>query len=153
MTALELVSAARSAPEPHKLIVVANRGPCIHLTPSRPARTGVLALVRLAPPEQTGLDAAGQRLLTALDPVMRACGGPGSPMAAAATIQRGFGRAWTCRGAARQPVYTLRRVWLTAEEEEGYYYGGSRTTRSGPSVTSPTPVRSSTTGTGSNARR
>jgi trehalose 6-phosphate synthase len=62
-------------------------------------------------------------LVTALDPVMRACDG--------LWIAHGSGDAdrETADGDSRlrvppgEPAYTLRRVWLTKEEEDGYYYG------------------------------
>ncbi len=62
-------------------------------------------------------------LVTALDPVMRACGGVwvahGSGDADRETVDS--------RGRLRlppdDPRYTLRRVWLSSEEESGYYYG------------------------------
>jgi trehalose 6-phosphate synthase len=62
-------------------------------------------------------------LVTALDPVMRACDG--------LWIAHGSGDAdrETADGNSRlrvppgEPAYTLRRVWLTKEEEDGYYYG------------------------------
>ena len=62
-------------------------------------------------------------LVTALDPVMRASGGT--------WIAHGSGSAdretADARGRLRvppdRPSYTLRRVWLTPEEEQGYYYG------------------------------
>ena len=61
-------------------------------------------------------------LVTAMDPVLRACGGVwvahGSGNADRATADE--------RGRLAVPVddprYTLRRVWLTPEEEHGYYY-------------------------------
>jgi trehalose 6-phosphate synthase len=62
-------------------------------------------------------------VVTAMDPVMRACGG--------VWIAHGSGDAdqltTDATGRLRLPVddprYTLRRVWLSKEEEEGYYYG------------------------------
>jgi trehalose 6-phosphate synthase len=62
-------------------------------------------------------------LVTALDPVMRACGGT--------WVAHGSGNAdlemTDARGHVRvppdRPSYTLRRIWLTPEEEQGYYYG------------------------------
>jgi alpha,alpha-trehalose-phosphate synthase [UDP-forming] len=64
-------------------------------------------------------------LVTAMGPVLRACGG--------VWVAHGSGSA--DREAADQrgrlglppdnPRYTLRRVWLTKEEEEGYYFGFS----------------------------
>lgn len=90
-----------------KLIVVANREPYIHVHEGEH--------VRCMKP------ASG--LTTALDPVMRACGG--------AWVAHGSGDADRVAADASGrvavppdcPAYTLRRVWLTKEEEQGYYYG------------------------------
>jgi trehalose 6-phosphate synthase len=62
-------------------------------------------------------------LTTALDPVMQACGG--------VWVAHGSGDADTVVADARgrvgvppdDPSYVLRRVWLTRDDEEGYYYG------------------------------
>jgi trehalose 6-phosphate synthase len=90
-----------------KLIVVANREPYIHRF-----RDGAVEVMRPV----GGLTAA-------LDPVMRACGG--------VWVGHGSGDAdrqtADARGRVRvppeRPSYTLRRVWLTPEQEGGYYYG------------------------------
>lgn len=62
-------------------------------------------------------------LVTALEPVLKACGGT--------WIAQGDGDADRdtvdandrLRVPPEEPQYTLRRVWLTQGEEEGYYYG------------------------------
>ncbi|CAA6603728.1 Trehalose-6-phosphate synthase [Rhodospirillaceae bacterium LM-1] len=62
-------------------------------------------------------------LVTALEPIMRACKGT--------WVAHGSGSAdqETCDAQGHvavppgDPVYTLRRVWLTEEEQNGYYYG------------------------------
>ncbi|MBI2204822.1 MAG: trehalose-6-phosphate synthase [Candidatus Rokubacteria bacterium] len=59
-------------------------------------------------------------LVTALEPIMAACGG--------VWVAHGSGNADAEVGARvglpqDEPTYALRRVWLTAEEEAGYYYG------------------------------
>ena len=90
-----------------KLIVVANREPYIHRLAN-----GRIELMR---------PAGG--LTTALDPVMQACGG--------VWVAHGSGSAdrMTADEHGRlavppdDPRYTLRRLWLTPEQEEGYYYG------------------------------
>ena len=64
-------------------------------------------------------------LITALDPILRACGG--------IWIANGSGNADRETVDTRnrlpvppeEPAYTLRRVFLSKEEEEGYYYGFS----------------------------
>ncbi len=97
----------RSCLEGMDLIVVANREPYIHVQ-----RDGRIDCQR---------PAGG--LTTALDPVMRACGGTwighGSGSADRLTADE-HGRLAVPPEA---PSYTLRRIWLTEEEEEGYYYG------------------------------
>src|SRR5262245_6755695 len=64
-------------------------------------------------------------LVAALEPVMRACRGKwiahGSGTADRDTVD-GHDRIEVPPG---NPAYTLRRVWLTEEEQEGYYYGFS----------------------------
>jgi trehalose 6-phosphate synthase len=62
-------------------------------------------------------------MVTALEPVMRACSGTwvahGSGSADKATVDRSD----HVGVPPDQPAYTLRRVWLSESEEEGYYYG------------------------------
>ncbi|ODT05358.1 MAG: trehalose-6-phosphate synthase [Gemmatimonadetes bacterium SCN 70-22] len=90
------------------LIIVANREPYIH------ERAADGAIVVKHP-------ASG--LVSALEPVMRACSGT--------WIAHGSGNADRAvsdqEGRLRVPPgedsYTLRRVWLSEDEEEGYYYG------------------------------
>jgi alpha,alpha-trehalose-phosphate synthase [UDP-forming] len=89
------------------LIVVSNREPVTHVW-----RDGAI---------ETQTPASG--LVTAMEPVMRACGG--------VWVAHGSGDAdremTDARGRlpvpADDPRYTLHRVWLTKEEEAGYYYG------------------------------
>ena len=91
------------------IIVVSNREPYIH--------------VRLDDRIEAQRPASG--LVTALEPVMRACSGTwiahGSGNADRDTVDS------RDRVAVPQdhPAYHIRRVWLTAEEEQGYYYGFS----------------------------
>ena len=90
-----------------KLIVVANREPFIHVYEGEDIRC-------MRP-------ASG--LATALDPVLRACGG--------VWVAHGSGDADRAVADERgrvavppeQPAYVLRRVWLSKEEVQGYYYG------------------------------
>jgi alpha,alpha-trehalose-phosphate synthase [UDP-forming] len=64
-------------------------------------------------------------LVTALEPVLKACGGT--------WIAHGSGNAdrevvddqSKIRVPPEEPQYVLKRVWLTKEEEKGYYYGFS----------------------------
>ncbi|HEY2533825.1 MAG TPA: trehalose-6-phosphate synthase [Xanthobacteraceae bacterium] len=90
-----------------EVIVVSNREPYIH---NREGRDIVL---------QT--PASG--LVAAIEPIMRACGGTwiahGSGSADRETVDR-FDR---IRVPPSFPSYVLRRVWLSEEEQNGYYYG------------------------------
>jgi trehalose-6-phosphate synthase len=91
------------------LFVVSNREPVSHVRANG-------TIVGLTP-------ASG--VVTAVEPVLRACGGT--------WLAHGSGSAdWEMtdeRGRLRlpedDPLYTLRRLRLTAEEEDGYYYGFS----------------------------
>ncbi len=90
-----------------QLLVVSNREPYMH-----ELRDGKPRLI---------MPAGG--LVTALDPVLQACGG--------AWVAHGSGEADRQMADAQgrlavppdDPTYTLRRVWLSREEEQGYYYG------------------------------
>jgi len=86
------------------VFVVSNREPVSHVRDGR--------VVREQEP------ASG--LVTALGPIMQACGG--------VWVAHGSGNADREVGEriglpSSDPTYTLRRVWLSDEEEAGYYYG------------------------------
>jgi trehalose 6-phosphate synthase len=104
-----LVDVASTRLKGVRLVVVANREPYIHVYEGD--------AIRCMKP------ASG--LATALDPVMRACGGVwvahGSGDADR-EMADDYGRVAV---PPECPAYTLRRVWLTKEEEQGYYYGFS----------------------------
>ena len=93
-----------------KVVILANREPYIH---QRSADGEIRALH----------PASG--LVTALEPVMRACSGVwvahGAGNADRETADR-EGRIWV---PPEEKSYQIRRVWLTPEEEKGYYYGFS----------------------------
>ncbi len=90
-----------------KVLIVSNREPYIHTL-----QDGTLTVQRPA-----------SGVVTALEPVMRACGGT--------WIAHGNGDADRLSVDANdclpvppeQPAYTLRRVWLSPEAEQGYYDG------------------------------
>jgi alpha,alpha-trehalose-phosphate synthase [UDP-forming] len=92
-----------------RLFVVSNREPYIHQHNGKSIEVNVPA----------------SGLVTALEPVLNACDGT--------WIAHGSGDADTevvdqhdrLRVPPNDPRYTLRRVWLSKEEEEGYYYGFS----------------------------
>jgi len=93
-----------------QIIVVSNRQPYSHVADPRGA-------------PRVQLPASG--MVTALEPVMRACSGVwvahGSGSADRDVVDR-FDRIVVPPDA---PSYRLRRVWLSAQEEQGYYYGFS----------------------------
>jgi trehalose 6-phosphate synthase len=97
----------RSELHGHDVIAVSNREPYIHI------RTD--GGVRLQRP------ASG--LVTALEPVMRACSGTwiahGSGSADRETVDRHDRIAVP----PEHPLYQVRRIWLSKEEEDGYYSG------------------------------
>lgn len=89
------------------IIVVSNREPYIHVE-----KDGEIEVQRPA-----------SGLVTALEPIMRACSGTwiahGSGNADRATVDA-HDRVAVPPG---KPAYQIRRVWLTPEQEAGYYYG------------------------------
>jgi len=106
-TADRLAVHVRARLEEGRLFVVSNREPYTH------TRRGKSVVVNVP--------ASG--LVTAIEPVLRACDGT--------WVAHGSGDADLDAVDAHDrllvppddPRYTLRRVWLTKEEEEGYYYG------------------------------
>ncbi len=104
-----LIELVREKLRDYLFVVVSNREPYIHSHVSGEIRCDM-------PPSG---------LTTALDPIMRACGGTwiahGSGNADRETVDEQD----RIRVPPDRPAYTLRRVWLSKEEEEGYYYGFS----------------------------
>ncbi len=64
-------------------------------------------------------------VVTALDPLMRACGGVWIAHGAGEADWKFVDESNRVRVPPEDPHYTLRRVPLTSEEENGYYYGFS----------------------------
>jgi trehalose 6-phosphate synthase len=64
-------------------------------------------------------------MVTALEPIMRACAGVWIAHGAGAADRETVDRFDQIRVPPDDPAYTLRRVWLTPEQEQGYYYGFS----------------------------
>jgi trehalose 6-phosphate synthase len=90
--------------------VVANREPYIH------ERDGD-GTVRVLHP------ASG--LVTAIEPVMRACSGVWVAHGSGSADRQAADHRGRLRVPPGEESYTLRRVWLSPEEESGYYYGFS----------------------------
>ncbi len=107
-TSARLRQTLRRYLEGERVVVLANREPYIH---------------------ERGADGATQvlhpasGLVTALEPVMRACSGVwvahGSGSADRATVDS-HDRVWVPPG---ENAFQIRRVWLGAAEERGFYYG------------------------------
>ena len=89
------------------LIVVSNREPVSHVWRGRRV--------------ETLIPASG--LVTALEPVMRACGGVWVAHGSGDADREVVDAQGRVRLPADDPRYTLKRVWLSKEEEDGYYYG------------------------------
>ncbi|MGO9513130.1 MAG: trehalose-6-phosphate synthase [Steroidobacteraceae bacterium] len=64
-------------------------------------------------------------MVTALEPIMRACSGVWIAHGAGDADRETVDRFDHIRVPPDDPSYTLRRVWLTEDEEQGYYYGFS----------------------------
>jgi trehalose-6-phosphate synthase len=64
-------------------------------------------------------------MVTAIEPIMRACSGVWVAHGAGAADRETVDRYDQIRVPPDNPSYTLRRVWLTNEQEQGYYYGFS----------------------------
>jgi len=90
-------------------VVVSNREPYIHTFSS-----GKIVIQ---------VPASG--LTTALDPVMRACGGTWVASGRGDADREVVDKDNKVSVPADEPRYFLKRVWLSREEEDGYYYGFS----------------------------
>ncbi len=64
-------------------------------------------------------------MVTALEPIMRACSGVWVAHGAGSADRATVDRYDQIRVPPDDPSYTLRRVWLTSEQEQGYYFGFS----------------------------
>lgn len=93
-----------------RIVIVSNREPYLH---------------QRRPGGEIEVQHPASGLVTALEPVMRACSGiwvaHGSGSADRETVDR-YDRVSVPPG---EESYQIRRVWLSEEEEEGYYYGFS----------------------------
>ncbi|MEW6320839.1 MAG: trehalose-6-phosphate synthase [Acidobacteriota bacterium] len=123
MNAAELVHALRVQLGGTRLVVVANREPYIHVRRVERQR-GLWAKLR-GRSQSTSIECMrpASGLVTALDPVMRACGGTWVGHGSGSADRLVVDERDRVAVPPEQPAYTLRRVWLTSQEEEGYYYG------------------------------
>ncbi len=92
-----------------EVLIVSNREPYIHVR-----RNGALEVQRPA-----------SGLVTALEPVMRACSGTWIAHGSGSADREAVDKHDRVMVPPDRPAYKIRRVWLSKEEEAGYYYGFS----------------------------
>ncbi|MEJ0098406.1 MAG: trehalose-6-phosphate synthase [Pseudomonadota bacterium] len=90
------------------MLVVSNREPYIH----HRDRNGQIVVQ---------VPASG--MVTAIEPIMRACSGTWIAHGSGPADRDVVDKQDHVRVPPEDPSYTLRRVWLSEQEEEGYYYG------------------------------
>ena len=91
-----------------KVVIVANREPYIHQL----TEDGGAVVVHPA-----------SGLVTALEPVLRACSGVWIAHGGGSADRQTADKDGRIRVPPGEESYLLRRVWLSSEEEKGYYYG------------------------------
>lgn len=91
-----------------RIILVANREPYIH----EREEDGTIRVLHPA-----------SGLVTALEPVMRACSGVWVAHGSGSADRDTTDSRCRIRVPPDEESYSIRRVWMTAEEENGYYYG------------------------------
>jgi len=106
-TADRLSVQVRNRLDGSRLFVVSNREPYMH------QRNGK-SIDAVVPPSG---------LVTALEPVLNACDGTWIAHGSGDADMESVDANDRLRVPPDDPRYTLRRVWLSKEEEEGYYYG------------------------------
>jgi trehalose-6-phosphate synthase len=90
-----------------RIIVVSNREPYIHVKTQ----------------DRIAVSRPASGLVTAVEPVMRACSGTWIAHGGGSADRETVDRHDRVAIPPEHPEYTLRRIWLTKEEEAGYYYG------------------------------
>mgnify|MGYP001589086751 CR=1 FL=1 len=90
-----------------EVLIVSNREPYIH--------------VRRNDKIEVQFPASG--LVTALEPIMRACSGTWIAHGSGNADKEVVDKFDHIKVPPENPSYQIRRVWLTKEEEQGYYYG------------------------------
>ena len=91
------------------LVAVSNREPYMHVHRGKSVESIVPA----------------SGLVTAMEPVLKACGGTWVAAGMGDADRETVDGKDEVRVPPDDPRYTLRRVWMTKEEEEGFYYGFS----------------------------
>jgi alpha,alpha-trehalose-phosphate synthase [UDP-forming] len=98
----------RSRLQGYQFIVVANREPVIH---------------RFTSDRRIECIRPASGMVSALDPILRACGGVWVGHGSGDADRRTADEHDHVRVPPEDPAYTLRRVWLSKEQENGYYNG------------------------------
>lgn len=106
-----LKDVVRSRLGENALFLVSNREPYLHMTNEL---TGRIECTRPA-----------SGVVTALDPIMRACGGTWIAHGSANADKKVVNSKNKLAVPPGEDRYILKRVWLSKEEEDGYYYGFS----------------------------
>ncbi|OSI60324.1 trehalose-6-phosphate synthase [Bradyrhizobium canariense] len=90
-----------------EVLVVSNREPYIH---------NAMEAGRVVQRPASGL-------VSALEPIMRACGGTWIAHGSGSADREAVDENDRIRVPEVAPAYTLRRIWISEEEQDGYYYG------------------------------
>lgn len=90
-----------------EVLIVSNREPYIHVRKN----------------DQVEIQFPASGLVTALEPIMRACSGTWIAHGGGNADREAVDKNDHIRVPPDNPSYQIRRVWLTKEEEQGYYYG------------------------------
>jgi trehalose-6-phosphate synthase len=108
-TPVRLKEQVRTLLQERPLFVISNREPYIHEREGKKIECLVPA----------------SGLVTALEPVLKACGGTWIAHGSGDADREVVDEQSKIRVPPDEPQYMLKRVWLTKEEEKGYYYGFS----------------------------
>jgi len=90
-----------------EILIVSNREPYIHVKRN----------------EKIEIQVPASGLVTALEPIMRACSGTWVAHGSGNADREVVDKNDHVRVPPENPSYQIRRVWLTKEEEAGYYFG------------------------------
>ncbi|HEU4569573.1 MAG TPA: trehalose-6-phosphate synthase, partial [Gemmatimonadales bacterium] len=93
----------------HEMLVVSNREPVIHVHDG----------------DRIAVQRPASGLVTAIEPILRACSGTWIAHGSGSADREVVDAKDHVGVPPEHPDYRLRRVWLTPEEEAGYYYGFS----------------------------
>jgi trehalose 6-phosphate synthase len=108
-TPVRLKEQVRTFLQERPLFVISNREPYVHERHGKKIECLVPA----------------SGLVTALEPVLKACGGTWIAHGSGDADREVVDHQNKIRVPPEEPQYVLKRVWLTNEEERGYYYGFS----------------------------